>query len=494
MTVVSDYTALLQIEDSTSARWNATEELGTPVIVTYSFAEGDEIPSVRDSAYPVTRTFAFTELQRQNFRDAADVYERAAGVVFVEVDSGGMIDISNADGSAYGGWASYPSTSARYTSNGIFVIDSEGDYREGTYGFQIMLHELGHAMGLKHTHDGSLILDPALDNQTQTVMTYNNASPYTSQLGVLDLEALEHLYGSAVESSAWMFDHDAASNTMTIAGSSKADVLFGVGGSNVLIGGAKGDRLIGRNVEDTLFGNQGNDTLSGGDGADTLSGNGGKDALYGGYHSDSVNGGRGADQLYGGAGLDVLEGAQGGDTLYGEDYNDSLFGGRGADILFGGDDQDTLYGEAGKDRLYGGGSGGDVLYGGNGKDWLYSGAEEGGGGSYARDYYGGNGNDRMFGGDGYDYFYGGAGKDTMTGGAGYDVFHFSEDAAKDRIKDFEDGIDRISLTEVSFDFSDLKFVSKADGASTLIKVNGYSASIFLNDVAADTLDAWDFVA
>ena len=493
MTVVSDYTALLAIEDFAAARWNATAELGTPVIVTYSFAQGDDIPTVSESSYPVSRTFAFTDRQRENFRDAADVFEWAAGVVFVEVESGGMIDISNADGSAYGGWASYPSASAGYTSNGIFVIDNEGDYHEGTYGFQIMLHELGHAMGLKHTHDGSLILDPGLDNQSQTVMTYNNTSPYTSQLGVLDLEALEHLYGPAVDASAWVFEHDAASNTMTITGSSKADVLFGVGGSNVLIGGAKGDRLIGRNFEDTLFGNQGNDTLSGGYGADTLSGNGGKDAVFGGSHNDSLNGGRGADQLYGGAGSDLLEGAKGGDTLYGGDYNDSLFGGQGADILFGGDDRDTLYGEAGKDRLYGGGNGGDVLYGGTGKDWLYSGTEDGAGGSYARDYYGGGGADRMFGGDGYDYFYGGAGRDTMTGGAGYDVFHFSEDAGRDRIKDFEDGTDRISLTEVGFGYDDLKFVSKADGDSTLIKVKGYSTSLYVKDVSVDTLDIWDFI-
>ncbi|WP_188670333.1 M10 family metallopeptidase C-terminal domain-containing protein [Neptunicoccus cionae] len=493
MAVVSDYTALLQINDSASARWNATAELGTPIIVTYSFAEGAEIPAASESAYSVARTFAFTDQQRQNFRDAADIYERAAGVVFVEVDSGGMIDVSNADGSSYGGWASYPSASAGYTSNGIFVIDSEGDYGKGTYGFQIMLHELGHAMGLKHTHDGSLILDPSLDNQHQTVMTYNNTSPYTTQLGLLDLQALDYLYGTAVDSSAWSFDHDAFSNTMTIAGSSKADVLFGVAGSNVLIGGARGDRLIGRNVEDSLFGNQGNDTLSGGNGADKLAGNGGKDALFGDYHNDVLNGGRGDDQLYGGAGADVLEGGQGGDTLYGEDYNDSLFGGQGSDKLYGGDDRDTLYGEAGKDRLFGGGDGGDVLYGGNGKDWLYSGAEDGSGGGYARDYYGGNGNDRMFGGDGNDYFYGGAGKDTMTGGAGYDVFQFSEEAGRDRIKDFENGIDRISLSGVGFEFADLKFVSKAGGESTLIKVNGFGSSIYVKDLAVEELDVWDFL-
>ncbi|WP_069301325.1 M10 family metallopeptidase C-terminal domain-containing protein [Neptunicoccus sediminis] len=493
MTVVSDYTALLQINDTASARWNAAVDLGTPVIVTYSFAEGAEIPTASDSSYPVSRTFAFTDQQRQNFRDAADVYEGAAGVVFVEVDSGGMIDISNADGSSYGGWASYPSTSAGYTSTGIFVIDSDGDYGEGTYGFQIMLHELGHAMGLKHSHDGTLTLDPALDNQHQTVMTYNNASPYTAQLGVLDLEALAHLYGAAVDHSAWSFDHDPDTNTMTIAGSSKADVLFGVAGSNVLIGGAKGDRLIGRNSDDSLYGKQGNDTLFGGNGADSLAGNGGKDALFGGTHNDVLNGGRGGDLLNGGSGADVLEGGQGADTLYGEAYSDSLFGGRGRDTLFGGEASDTLYGERGNDRLYGGGNWGDVLYGGNGKDWLYSGTETGSGGSGTCDFYGGNGNDRMFGGDGNDYFYGGAGKDTMTGGIGRDVFYFGEDSARDRIKDFDLGNDRISLTEVAFSFDDLKFVSKAGGASTLIKVKGGDASLFVKDVAADALDVWDFV-
>ena len=62
-----------------------------------------------------------------------------------------------------------------------------------------------------------------------------------------------------------------------------------------------------------------------------------------------------------------------------------------------------------------------------------------------------------------------------------------------RIKDFENGIDRISLSGVGFEFADLKFVSKAGGESTLIKVNGFGASIYVKDLAVEELDVWDFL-
>lgn len=491
MTVVSDYTAILQINDTTAARWNATTDLGVPVIVTYSFADGGNVPTVSESSYFVSSTSAFTELQRANFRDVADIYQSTAGIVFVEVEEGGMIDISNANGSSYGGWASYPWVSEYSTSSGIFVVDSFGDYQEGSYGFQIMLHELGHAMGLQHTHDGSLTLSSGMDNQYQTVMTYNNTSPYTSVLGLLDVQALQHLYGAAVDTSAWDIHYDSYNDTMVIAGSSKADSLLGVAGSNRIIGGSGGDTVIGRDEVDRLYGGRGNDGLFGGYDADDLFGGGGRDDLFGGSSNDRLKGGGGADHLYGGLGSDELFGAAGNDRIYGEDYSDDIFGGLGDDSLFGGTGNDELSGQNGKDMIFGG-LGWDSLFGGGGKDKLYGTEEDGSSDSATRYFYGGGGNDRLFGGAGNDQFYGGAGKDTITGGSGRDVFYFSEDGGADRFKDFEDGYDHISLADVDFTFDDLKFVSKAQGDSTLIKVAGYDVSLFLKDISVDQLSYYDF--
>lgn len=491
MTVVSDYTAILQINDSAAARWNATADLGLPVIVTYSFADDGNVPTVSESSYSVSSTSAFTEMQRSNFRDVAGIYQATAGIVFVEVEEGGMIDISNADGSSYGGWASYPWVSEYSTSTGIFVVDSFGDYQEGSYGFQIMLHELGHAMGLQHTHDGSLTLNSGMDNQYQTVMTYNNTTPYTSVLGVLDVQALQHLYGDAVDTSAWNISYDSYSDIMSIAGSSKDDTLLGVAGANRIIGGTGRDTLIGRDESDELHGDRGNDALFGGYDADELFGGVGRDKLFGGGSDDRLKGGGGIDHLYGGQGSDELFGAGGKDHLYGNDYRDRIVGGGGDDRLFGGAGDDELSGQHGNDVLFGG-HGWDTLYGGGGKDRLYGTEKDGSSDGATRYYYGGGGNDRMFGGEGHDMFYGGQGKDIVTGGSGSDIFYFSEDGGADRFRDFEIGSDHISLADVAFTYDDLKIISKAGGDSTLIKVEGYDVSLYLQGVSADQITYYDF--
>ncbi len=50
-------------------------------------------------------------------------------------------------------------------------------------------------------------------------------------------------------------------------------------------------------------------------------------------------------------------------------------------------------------------------------------------------------------GGGADFLHDGAGADTLTGGAGEDVFVFARDGSVDRITDFQDGIDRIDLSD-----------------------------------------------
>ena len=57
------------------------------------------------------------------------------------------------------------------------------------------------------------------------------------------------------------------------------------------------------------------------------------------------------------------------------------------------------------------------------------------------------GADTLQGGGGADWLHDGGGQDMLTGGAGADVFVFDRDATVDRISDFEDGIDRIDVSD-----------------------------------------------
>src|SRR5690606_18332270 len=54
-------------------------------------------------------------------------------------------------------------------------------WREGSYNFLALLHEIGHALGLTHPFDGDDRLPSSVDNRLYTVMSYTEVSnnPYT---------------------------------------------------------------------------------------------------------------------------------------------------------------------------------------------------------------------------------------------------------------------------------------------------------------------------
>jgi Ca2+-binding RTX toxin-like protein len=170
-----------------------------------------------------------------------------------------------------------------------------------------------------------------------------------------------------------------------------------------------------------------------GNGIETLSLRGTAREGYGNELENLLTGNALANILDGGEANDVLNGLGGSDTLYGDQGNDSILG------------------SAGTDRLYGG-LGADTLSGGDGNDWLS--------GDEAADRILGNlGDDTIIGGDAGDLLYGG------TGGADTFVFQAVQDsygtttATRDRIMDFETGIDRIDLRGV-----DANIATAADNA------------------------------
>jgi hypothetical protein len=72
----------------------------------------------------------------------------------------------------------------------------------GSHGYMSLIHEIGHAMGLKHPHEDAPLLPEQLDNTTSTVMTYNFAGSPAATAMPLDIKALQYLYGSRSHSTA----------------------------------------------------------------------------------------------------------------------------------------------------------------------------------------------------------------------------------------------------------------------------------------------------
>ncbi|MCB1343011.1 MAG: hypothetical protein KDK24_18475 [Pseudooceanicola sp.] len=101
--------------------------------------------------------------------------------------------------------------------------------------------------------------------------------------------------------------------------------------------------------------------------------------------------------------------------------------------FFGGDD--NFVSGSGDDRLFGG-RGNDKLSGGGGDDRLF--------GQARHDWLQGEiGNDLLKGGKGNDVLWGGSGRDRLVGGEGSDIFIFHQHSNRDKVLDFELGVDSI---------------------------------------------------
>ncbi len=184
---------------------------------------------------------------------------------------------------------------------------------------------------------------------------------------------------------------------------------------------------------------------------------------------------------------DALFGLWGDDQLRGHDGNDLIKGGDGDDRLKGGEGDDRLNGQGDNDRLYGG-EGDDELEGGEGNDILKGGDGE-------DELIGGEGNDILQGGEGADILEGGLGNDLLLGGADEDLFVFNAGDGRDVIRDFEPGIDSITLN--GFDAAMVETaIDNAVETDDMLIITLDEASgdtLVLEDIRKDDLSEGDIV-
>lgn len=352
---VTDYTGIAYHVENNNLRWNGMTDLGTQVVITYSFTDTADLKDPTSDPYGATGYWAYDAAQRAQFRLVLDQFEAVSGVKFVELDGEAMINVYGSTGGTAGGWANVAFSTLTSHGSGD-LTNNYMNMEAGDYGYQVNLHELGHALGLQHPFEGDVQLADSVDNQTNTVMTYNIEFPYVSELGNLDVDAMQAIYGSANAFNGWAISV-LANDVVEIRASKKADVIITVGTDTEVYAGKGSDQVFGRDGDDWVKGGNGRDSVIGGDGDDTVFGNKGDDLLFGDYDengysgdsNDKMSGGSGDDTLYGGDGDDRLSGGNDADLLYGGYGEDTLNGGNGNDTLAGGDDADKLKGGEGND-------------------------------------------------------------------------------------------------------------------------------------------------
>lgn len=196
----------------TGTKWGVTS-------LTYSFPTSSSYYEYTgESGYNFK---AFTAVQQAAVRDVLDNYAAVANVTFTEITETSTQHAtlryagSDSPGTA---WAYYPSTSAQ---GGDAWFNNSKHYYDnpvvGNYAYLTMLHETGHALGLKHPQDtvgsfGAMPLDH--DSLEYSVMSYRSyvggpttgytvaSDSYAQTLMMYDIAAVQDMYGANYATNA----------------------------------------------------------------------------------------------------------------------------------------------------------------------------------------------------------------------------------------------------------------------------------------------------
>lgn len=391
----------------------------------------------------------------------------------------------------------------------------------GSYAFDTVLHEIGHALGLKHGHEtfnGFPTLPSAHSNGQFSLMDYhsyaNGPTYFTPADGsghltymVNDIAALQHMYGAnySINSGNTVYTWSTSTGQMFVNGVgqhvSSTNTIY-----QALWDGGGTDTYDLSNYSNNLFLDLNPGAWSTFSQAQLAQldvsnpsilavGNVANALLVSGIVTSLIEnaiGGSGRDTIVGNAANNTLWGNGGDDILYGMDNTDILIGGAGNDILNGGLGNDTAsYSDATGGvtvsllttsiQAVGGGLGSDTLseienvVGGNFDDFLTGDSNNNilTGGSGGDSLTGGGGDDNLVGGDGNDVLTGGTGNDTLNGGANFDVARFN---------------DATSGVTVSLAVSGAQAVGGGLGNDTLISIENLHGSNFSDALTGDGMD------
>ena len=481
--------------------------LGAPATVTYGFRA--TAPATMPDETTGFERFNPTQIVQAEL--ALRAWSDVANISFVRVGAGTsgegaytdqatilMADYTTGPKDA-AAFAFYPGSTAASSRAGDLWVDLSDSYNVtptvGNYGGMVLIHELGHTIGLAHPGDYGVEDDATPtyaadagyyeDSRQYSVMSYfgeaNTGGSFQGRYAASplldDISAAQQEYGAnfstrtgdtvyGFNSNAerpWFEATSAATklifavwdaggvDTFDFSGYASNQVIDLRAGYFSSVGGLVGNVSIAQGVSIEI--------ARGGSGADTINGNAASNVIYGGSGQGYLRGNEGNDQIVGGPDFDDINGNVGADTEWGGD---------GRDWVVGGKDNDLLFGEGGDDIVYGN-LGDDTAEGGDGADWVR----------------GGQGDDTIAGGAGADFMSGDRGSDTIAGGAGADVFNIFSGAGLERVIDFSfaEG-DRVRIEGGG------AYTTSQVGADTVVNLGGGDQMVLAGVQLSSLSDGW----